>query len=144
MIGRCLCENVQFEIFDPLPRLYQCHCPQCRKQSGASSNTATIVAEANFRWLSGQQQISAWRHNSGFRSHFCPTCGCPVPNPLGSLPYVWIPVGLLDQTGHKDVYAHVFVGSRGEWESMPTTGHIYDTLPDIPSFIAMLQQAGNV
>ncbi|MDH4274116.1 MAG: GFA family protein [Gammaproteobacteria bacterium] len=140
MIGNCLCKKIQFEIDGALPRLYQCHCSQCRKQSGATANTATVVNAEKFRWLAGQRNISTWRHDSGFRSHFCTTCGCPVPNPLGNLPYIWIPVGLLDKTGHKDVFAHIFVGSKADWENTPTSGLVYDTVPELSEFIAMLQQ----
>ena len=140
MQGKCLCEKVKFEILGTLPRLYQCHCSQCRKQSGASSNTATVVNKENFHWLSGQQNISAWRHDSGFRSHFCSTCGCPVPNPLGNLPYVWIPVGLLENTGRSDVFAHLFVGSKGDWEKTPSSGIVYDTMPEVSEFVALLQK----
>lgn len=140
MQGKCLCQAVQFEIAGPLPRLYQCHCSQCRKQSGAASNAATVVASECFRWLAGEGHISTWQHSSGFRSHFCSTCGCPVPNPLGELAYVWIPVGLLDgATGVDDIFAHIFVASKADWEPIPCSGRVYDTMPEVSEFIALLQ-----
>lgn len=138
--GKCLCEQVQFEIPGSLPGLYQCHCSQCRRQSGASSNTATIVSADNFRWISGQTCISEWRHDAGFHSHFCSTCGCPVPNPLGDLSHYWIPVGLLDTPGHTEVHAHLFVGSKGAWDKIPDGGTCYDTMPEISEFIAFLNR----
>lgn len=140
MRGKCLCEQVQFEILGPLPGLYQCHCSQCRRQSGGSSNTATLVKASNFRWISGQACIATWRHDAGFRSHFCSACGCPVPNPLGDLPHYWIPVGLLDEVDHTGVCAHLFVGSKGEWDNIPTGGICYDTMPEISEFIALLHR----
>jgi len=138
MIGKCLCESVQFEVVGKLPKLYQCHCSQCRRQNGATSNTATLVREENFRWLSGQDNISKWRHSSGFRSSFCATCGCPAPKPLGNQSYVWIPVGLLEKSGHSEIAAHLFVDSRADWEKRPSSGAVFDTMPGLAEFIALL------
>lgn len=48
MRAKCLCNAVEFEVSGPLPVLYQCHCALCLKQSGSTSNTATIVSLENF------------------------------------------------------------------------------------------------
>jgi len=141
MIGKCLCEKIQFDISGDLPKLYQCHCSQCRKQSGASSNTATVVNADNFRWLCGEDNISKFRHVSGFRSHFCRTCGCPVPNPLLNTPLVWVPAGLLAHTGHSTIAAHIFVSSRGDWEAKPLTGEVFENMPDLNQFLDFLNAA---
>ena len=144
MHGQCLCEQVQFEILGKLPRLYQCHCSQCRKQSGASSNTATVVHAGDFRWVKGQERISAWRHATGFRSHYCVTCGCPVPNPLFDQTYIWVPVGLLASTGHGDICVHLFVGSRADWEALPSSGIHCDTMPTLSEFVGLLHEGENL
>ena len=99
--GSCLCQGVKFEIDVPsLPlKLYQCHCTLCQKQSGSTSNTATIVQQCNFRWISStmtDDAVSKWQKESGFTSHFCKICGCPTPNQLRNLRYYWIPMGLID------------------------------------------------
>src|SRR5579859_2238045 len=87
MRGKCLCEAVEFEIIGSNPKLYQCHCSLCRKQGGSTSNTATVVAFENFRWVSGQERISSFVKPTGFRSDFCSMCGSTVPNPLRNTPY---------------------------------------------------------
>ena len=71
MHGKCLCGSVEFEVTGNFPKLYQCHCSLCRKQGGSLSNTATIVGAENFHWLSGQEHISSWVKDTGFRSDFC-------------------------------------------------------------------------
>ena len=81
MRGECLCGRISFEISGPLPKIYQCHCSLCRKQSGTASNAGLLVAKENFRWLKGQEKISSYVRPSGFRGDFCPTCGSMVPNP---------------------------------------------------------------
>lgn len=108
----------------------------CRQNAGALPMPLLALSEArgflieyrnhcgaeNFRWLSGQEHISSWVKDAGFRSDFCSKCGSPVPNPLRSTPYYWVPVGLLDDEQKLEIAAHVFVGSKVSWEVIGTLG----------------------
>jgi len=138
--GQCLCGRVAFEIAGKIPSLYQCHCSLCRKQSGAASSTATIVASANFRWLSGQELVSSWIKETGFRSDFCSNCGAPVPNPLRNLPYVWVPAGLLEEGKDLAIRMQLFVGSKAAWDQMPLCGVVYETSPELREFVLLLHR----
>jgi hypothetical protein len=138
MRGKCLCEAVSFEILGPTPKLYQCHCSLCRKQGGSASNTATIVAAEDFRWLSGQQGISSFAKPTGFRSDFCSTCGSPVPNPLRKTAYFWIPAGLLEGADELEVAVHLYVGSRAVWDTAVLSGTLYETMPGMRALILAL------
>jgi len=129
---------VEFEVAGNLPRLYQCHCSLCRKQAGSSSNTATIVGTEKFRWLSGHELISSWVKDTGFRSDFCSKCGSPVPNPLRSTQYYWVPIGLLEEEQTLEIAAHLFVGSKASWEVISQQGVRYETIPELSEFIALL------
>ena len=142
MRGKCLCESVEFEVVGIAPRLYQCHCSLCRKQGGSSSNTATIVGAENLRWLSGHEHVSSWVKDTGFRSDFCSKCGSPVPNPLRSTPYYWVPIGLLDSEQPLEIAAHLFVGSKALWDVIASQGTRYETAPELSEFIALLH-SGN-
>ena len=145
MRGKCLCGEVEFEIVGTLPRLYQCHCSLCRKQGGSSSNTATIVSAENFRWLSGQEHISSWVKDTGFRSDFCSKCGAPVPNPLRGTPYFWVPIGLLDDRQQQlEIAAHLFVGSKAPWEMIASQGVQFETAPALSEFISLLHSNSHV
>lgn len=138
MRAKCLCGQVEFEIVGPTPKLYQCHCSLCRKQGGSASNTATVVPAENFRWLTGQEHISSWVKESGFRSDFCSRCGSPVPNPLRNTPYFWVPAGLLDDDGRLEIGAHLFVGSKASWDTIPSAGVRYDTMPELADVLELL------
>lgn len=137
MRGTCLCGHIEFEIVGTVPRLYQCHCSLCRKQGGAASNAAAIVANEHFRWLAGQEHIASWIKDTGFRSDFCTTCGSPVPNPLGNTPYYWVPAGLLDDTDQLKVSAHVFVGSKAAWDVIAAPGRQYETMPELAELLQL-------
>lgn len=138
MNGHCLCGQVRFEIDGSHFKLYQCHCSLCRRQSGAMSNAATIVANDHFRWLRGTELISSWKSETGFRFDFCSSCGSPVPNPLRDMPYFWIPAGLLENGGKMEIVAHLCLASKAPWDSVPLQGNCYDGLPDLTEFIRLL------
>jgi len=135
MRGKCLCGLIEFEVLGVAPKLYQCHCSLCRKQGGASSNTAAIVAQEQFRWLSGQEHISSWVKDTGFRSDFCSNCGSPVPNPLRSTPYYWVPAGLFEEGVQLIVSAHLFVGSKASWDVIASPGTQYETMPELSELL---------
>lgn len=137
MRGRCFCETVEFEIEGYHFKLYQCHCSQCRQQSGAAANAATIVSNSRFRWIRGTESISSWAHKSGFRSDFCSTCGSPVPNPLKVFPYVWVPAGLLEDNGNLEIVAHVCVASKASWDVVDLHGVCHEDLPDLEEFFTL-------
>ena len=139
MIGHCLCEQIRFEIDGCRFKLYQCHCSLCRRQGGASGNTATLVPRASFRWTRGAATISTWTSDTGFRSHFCPTCGAPVPNPLRDTPYVWIPAGLLEDATGLEIVAHLCVASKAQWDTAALQGACFDGLPDFEALIDILR-----
>jgi len=140
----CVCGQVEFEIVGEIPNLYQCHCSLCRKQGGSTSNTATVIGRENFRWLSGQEHITSWVKDNGFRSDFCPTCGCPVPNPLGNAPYYWVPAGLFGEDVRSSIVAHLYVGSKASWDVISSSGEQYETMPGLSEVIELLQSDGHV
>ncbi|MCW5747212.1 MAG: GFA family protein [Alphaproteobacteria bacterium] len=138
MRGSCLCGTVAFQINGDRRRIYQCHCSLCRKQGGAASNAAMIVETGELRWISGQEQISSYVKPTGFRSDFCARCGSPVPNPLRTMDYYWVPAGLLDDDASLDVAAHLFVGSKASWDAISPGVRQFETMPELSVFIALL------
>lgn len=98
MKGSCLCKTVEFQLSDKPSLFYRCHCSLCRKQSGVGHNLATLVRDNEFRWIKGENCIVSWVKPTGYRTDFCSVCGSTVPNILRDMPYVWIPVGLLDES----------------------------------------------
>lgn len=135
MRGKCLCGLVEFEVIGTAPKLYQCHCSLCRKQGGSTSNTATIVSARNFQWLAGQEHISSWIKDTGYRSDFCSKCGSPVPNPLRSTPYYWVPAGLFEGDVQLTISAHFFVGSKASWDVITSPGVQYETMPELSELL---------
>jgi len=138
MHGSCLCGEVAFQISGALPKLYQCHCSLCRKQGGSSSNAAFLVRAQNMSWTKGRVLVSTYERPTGFRSHFCSKCGSPVPNPLRTTAYYWVPAGLLDDEPDLQVAVHLFVGSKASWDEIGPDGTRFDTMPGLSELLDLL------
>ncbi|WP_114416543.1 GFA family protein [Marinospirillum perlucidum] len=141
MQGRCNCGGVVFEVSEPLPGLYQCHCSLCRRQGGAGANAATLVEKEAFAWRAGEELISRWQKMTGFTSHFCRVCGSPLPNPIKDH-WMWVPAGLLDKADVK-VVAHLHLNSRASWDQPGEAPCMLPSHPqDLEEFIAFLRPSG--
>lgn len=141
MKGSCNCGNVSFDVSGNIAGLYQCHCKLCQKQSGSTSNTATIVKESDFKWLSGVNSISHWKKESGFTSHFCKQCGCPVPNRLRESDYFWIPMGLVENVDIS-ITTHLCCSSKAHWDDISDKTIRHNGMPpDLDVFIKSLHNS---
>lgn len=142
MKGQCLCGAVAFEVIGEVPNLYQCHCSMCRKSTGSAANAATFVHADMFRWVSGQEKISSFTKDTGYRSDFCSICGSPVPNVLRDTDKVWVPAGLLEETEGFAVAVHLHTKSQACWERTSQDGAQYDEAPDLETLNNALQRTG--
>jgi hypothetical protein len=84
--GGCHCGAVRFEVRAPARLLVQrCNCSMCAK----TGFEHLIVPAADFKLLSGQDQLSTYTFNTGVAKHlFCRVCGVksfyvPRSNPDG-------------------------------------------------------------
>lgn len=141
--GKCLCGQVEFKLSGALPDIYQCHCSLCRKVTGSSSNAAFVVSNEQFNWVRGQEQITSYIKESGYRSDFCSRCGSPVPNPLGGRPEYWIPVGLLEGHTHLKIGVHLYAGSKAEWDIIPTHQLQYPETPGLDALLKILRHTAS-
>jgi hypothetical protein len=138
MQGSCLCGAIEFRVEAASPKAYQCHCSLCRKQLGTSSSLAILVEAANFSWVAGQEHISSYVRPSGFRSDFCARCGSPVPNPLRTTAYYWVPAGLLDDAETLEIGAHLYTASKAPWETIPSNAPHFETTPKPSQLMELL------
>ena len=144
MRGKCLCGTIEFELNGDVPNLYQCHCSLCRKVTGAAANAAFRIAADQFAWISGSVQIREFVTESGFKSHFCTSCGSPVPNLTSNDSAYWIPAGLLEDSSELELVAHLYVASRAAWDVIADVGEQFDEMPDTEALDGLLQPAKSV
>lgn len=140
MKGRCLCGDVAFELQQPVPNLYQCHCSLCRRVTGSSANAALRIPAAQFSWLDGRDNIAEYETDSGYQSHFCRRCGSPLPNPTAGGRLYWVPAGLLEDADGIELGAHLYIASRADWDIIAEAGERYDEMPDADALDELLRR----
>jgi hypothetical protein len=74
----------------------------------------------------------------GGRCDFGSRRGSPVPNPLRTTSYYWVPAGLLDDNVSLEVGAHLFIGSKASWDATSSSVPQYETMPELSEFIELM------
>src|SRR5262245_47743827 len=70
--GSCHCGRVRFRVTADLAEVTICNCSMCTKKGFVH----LIVEPARFELLSGREELTSYRFNTGVAEHkFCRTCG---------------------------------------------------------------------
>ena len=118
--GSCLCAAVGFEIDAAHTPIELCHCPRCRKATGAAFAATFYVRAGSFRWLRGEEQIGVFdapirERPPAYRRVFCRLCGSSLPLLNRSAGYAEIPAGLLDQDPGVRPVRQIFTARKAAW-----------------------------
>jgi hypothetical protein len=117
--GSCLCGAVRYEIAGDLGPIVYCHCSKCRKASGSAFNPVSPVARRDFHLRSGGDAIAKYESSPGVRLAFCRHCGSSLFSERDSMPDVLrLRLGTLDTAVGAKVSAHIFVGSKADWDEI--------------------------
>lgn len=73
--GGCLCGRVKYAIDGPVKRTSHCHCRMCQKQHGAAFASYANVASADFAYVEGAPEVTAYESSPGVTRCFCKVCG---------------------------------------------------------------------
>ncbi|MCY0964602.1 GFA family protein [Parathalassolituus penaei] len=122
--GSCLCGAVQYELDGELGPMVMCHCQRCRKANGAAYAVNAPINSAEFRWVSGETALAEFESSPGVLRVFCQRCASPLISRRVSQPELFrLRLGTLDTPIDARPTAHIFVGSKAEWDE------IHDDLP---------------
>ena len=115
--GSCLCGAVKYEVTGEPQRFFHCHCSRCRKATGTGHASNLFVQPGMLKWLSGEEQIRAFKvpEAKRFTNSFCTTCGSRLPRQAKDTNIVMIPAGSLDDEAPISPQARIFSGSRASW-----------------------------
>lgn len=115
--GSCLCRQIRFEIHGEIRDIVCCHCSECRKAQGSAFATNGVVDESAFRVVAGKHLLTAYEPSPGYAKLFCAHCGSPVISKDRRKPgVVRVRLGTIDSDISERPMAHIFVGSRANWE----------------------------
>ena len=112
--GGCMCGALRYEVSMPPVMIYNCHCTNCQKISGAAFNTSVIVAEAALTFTAGEPARVEWVSDQGTTrcGLFCRACGTRIVN--GGVPSTGVyslRAGTLDDTGWVQPVGDTFTSS---------------------------------
>jgi hypothetical protein len=129
--GRCLCNDIAWELVGPPERVQNCHCSRCRRARSAAHATNAFFKREQLAWTRGEDKFTSYALPGAkrFGQDFCRRCGCPVPRVVASTGYVVIPCGSLDTPPGKEPRGHIFVGSKAPWFEITDGLSQWETLP---------------
>lgn len=115
----CLCGKARFEITSKIQNIVFCHCSQCRKAQGSAFATNGNVDTAEFKFISGENELTGYVPSPGQTKYFCKHCGSPIISKNESNPnMVRIRLGVIESDISERPIAHIFVTSKANWEDI--------------------------
>ncbi|MBR7888804.1 GFA family protein [Marinomonas sp. A79] len=129
--GSCQCGAVKFEVEGEFKRFVLCHCTRCRKTSGSNHCANLFAPGGSLKWLSGEEKLSFYRlEGTAFARTFCSICGSNVPtDATQTRGLIAVPAGSLDTDVELGVQAHIFMGSKANWDEHIEDVPAFDTMP---------------
>ncbi len=122
--GGCYCGAVRYESTGRVLRWVNCHCPDCRKLSGATFASVIVVEASGFRLVSGENDLETFQSSPGKLRFFCRICGSHVLAKFEAKPEILlIRAGSVDGDPGVRPNAHIWVSHKAPW---------LDILDDIP------------
>jgi len=122
MKGSCACGAIEYEIDGIDMPIGHCHCHTCRKTHAAAFASTAGVKREHFRWLKGQETLTAYESSPGKLRHFCSRCGSHLMAERPHLPVVIVRVATLDDDPGRVAEQHIWVSHDVPWlhyEGMP-------------------------
>lgn len=116
--GSCLCSAVRYRLHHAIKAVSHCHCGQCRKAHGAAFASYGSVPRAVLEWLSGQDQLRAYRSSPTVLREFCGVCGSSLfwSNSAGDYPdWVSVALGTLDSELVAARQQHIYTDTKVCW-----------------------------
>jgi len=126
-LGKCLCGAVEIAIKGNISDIIHCHCSLCRKNSGTAFATNGFINSADFKIISGEDNLTTFSFKPGRNRHFCTRCGSPVysSNDQDTKRFR-IRLGILDSDIIEKPISHNFVSSKANWEDLDVDLPRYD------------------
>ena len=114
--GSCLCQAVQYQIDGPMGTISHCHCSMCRKAHGAAFGSYARVQWRDFRWLSGEEEVTYYRSSPTARRSFCRHCGATLQWLRDDRKdFFALAVGTLDDDPGVGADCHIHVADQAPW-----------------------------
>ncbi|MDH3378718.1 MAG: GFA family protein [Gammaproteobacteria bacterium] len=122
--GGCYCGKVRYHSRAVDPALVQCHCSQCRKQSG--HGYATAMTKSGDVTIEGEENVTWFRASPVAERGFCSSCGSHLFWRSTKDDEMAILAASIDDSSGLKLTSHIFVNDKGDY---------YDIADGLPQFI---------
>jgi len=113
--GTCLCGAVAYEVDAAVGPIVHCHCRTCRKAHGSAFSTVAAVPRQSFRWVKGEDLLTAYESSQGKFRKFCSRCGSQIFAERLGQPTVLLRLGCLDTPVGERPKAHIWRSDAATW-----------------------------
>jgi hypothetical protein len=108
--GSCICGEIKFTVnLDEKPRIFTCHCVDCRKKLGG---IATIIQLREGALKVDESKLSKHTHNGGsgktITKFFCKVCAAPLTTYVEKWKVSYLYAGLLDSISSLQSAKNIF------------------------------------
>jgi hypothetical protein len=116
--GSCYCGAVRYEIHGKVLNFLNCHCPDCRKMTGAAFSSVLIVQSEGFIVV-GEENLVPYQSSPGKQRCFCKTCGCHLFSRVEHRQgMVFVKAGSLDDDPHMKPQVHFWTSVKAPWHDI--------------------------
>jgi len=129
--GECFCGEVTHEISGLLYDARSCHCSRCRKAFSSQASTYALVNPEQFKWLTGENQLTSYDSSEGYGLRFCSKCGSTLCGTFKGVVH-GVTLGCVNGDPHVERVQHIFVGSKASWEVIPDDVVAFEERPPEP------------
>ncbi|TDW67303.1 hypothetical protein EDF57_102187 [Novosphingobium sp. PhB55] len=130
--GSCLCGACTYEVEDDFEYALICHCSQCRRATGAGSKPFAGIRAERLRVHAPERLLRYGESGEGERgSHdgHCARCGSLLFSLVREQRYVHVTLGTLLDSPTIRPSAHIFAGSKADWDPICDGLPMFDALP---------------
>ena len=121
--------KIKFTLSDEISDIVVGHCAQFRKAQGSAFATNANVKEKSFKFISGENNLFAFKYSNEQTKYFCKTCGSPIMSKnLNHPDNIRIRLGTIESDITERPEAHMCVSSKANWEE------ICDSLPQYAEY----------
>ncbi|WP_298360816.1 GFA family protein [uncultured Litoreibacter sp.] len=111
MKGSCNCGACSFEVKGKTWSVSNCHCGQCRKQSGNVWASA-VVAQSD---IETQGDVKWYASSDSAKRGFCANCGCNLFWKHNDETSMSFSLGAIDGPTGLSIEKHIFVADKGDY-----------------------------
>ncbi len=113
--GSCQCGRVRYRLDGPLSNMSNCHCTDCRKNSGAAFVTYVEASKRAFSYVKGGDLVQTYQAESGTKRAFCRQCGSTISCFVEGDDLIEIAAATLDTPIDLRPEYHIYVRSKVSW-----------------------------